>query len=96
MLVKPEEVGLSSPRLARIREHFQRYVEAGQLAGTVTLVARRGRMAYLESQGHLEIERRLLEPVNDVACDGVTIQAGAVSCQSQLRLGQVATGRRPA
>jgi CubicO group peptidase (beta-lactamase class C family) len=58
MLVKPEEVGLSSPRLARIREHFQRYVDAGQLAGTVTLVARRGRVAYLESQGHLEIERR--------------------------------------
>ena len=58
MLVKPEEVGLSSPRLARIREHFQRYIDAGQLAGTVTLVARRGRLAYLESQGHLEIERR--------------------------------------
>ena len=58
MLVKPEEVGLSSPRLARIREHFQRYIDAGQLAGTVTLLARRGRLAYLESQGHLEIERQ--------------------------------------
>ena len=58
MLVKPEEVGLSSPRLARIREHFQRYIDAGQLAGTVTLLARRGRLAYLEAQGHLEIERQ--------------------------------------
>jgi CubicO group peptidase (beta-lactamase class C family) len=58
MLVKPEEVGLSSPRLARIGEHFQRYIDAGKLAGVLTLVARRGQIAYLEPQGHLEIERR--------------------------------------
>ena len=58
MLVKPEEVGLSSPRLARIGEHFQRYIDAGKLAGVLTLVARRGQVAYLEPQGHLEMERR--------------------------------------
>jgi CubicO group peptidase (beta-lactamase class C family) len=58
MLVKPEEVGLTSPRLARIGEHFQRYVDGGKLAGTLTLIARRGKIAYLEPQGHLEIERR--------------------------------------
>jgi CubicO group peptidase (beta-lactamase class C family) len=58
MLVKPEEVGLSTPRLARIGEHFQRYIDAGKLAGVLTLVARRGHIAYLEPQGHLEIERR--------------------------------------
>jgi CubicO group peptidase (beta-lactamase class C family) len=58
MLVKPEEVGLSSPRLARIGEHFQRYIGDGKLAGTLTLVARRGKVAYLEPQGHLEIEGR--------------------------------------
>jgi CubicO group peptidase (beta-lactamase class C family) len=58
MLVKPEEVGLSSPRLARIGEHFQRYIDAGKLAGVLTLVARRGQIAYLEPQGYLEIERR--------------------------------------
>jgi CubicO group peptidase (beta-lactamase class C family) len=58
MLVKPEEVGLSSPRLARIREHWQRYIDAGKLAGTLTLIARRGKVAYCEGLGHLEIERR--------------------------------------
>ena len=58
MLVKPEEVGLSTPRLARIAEHFQRYIDAGKLAGTLTLVARGGRVAYFEAQGHLESERR--------------------------------------
>ncbi len=58
MLVKPEEVGLSTPRLARIAEHFQRYIDAGKLAGTLTLVARGGKVAYFEAQGHLESERR--------------------------------------
>jgi CubicO group peptidase (beta-lactamase class C family) len=58
MPVKPEEVGLSSPRLARIGEHLQRYIDAGKIAGALTLVARRGRVAYFEPLGHLEIERR--------------------------------------
>src|SRR3989442_12797024 len=58
MLVKPEEVGLSSSRLGRITDHLQRYIDAGKLAGTLTLVARRGKIAYLEPQGHLEIERK--------------------------------------
>ena len=58
MPVKPEEVGLSSSRLARIGDHMKRYIDAGKIAGTLTLVARRGQVAYLEPQGHLEIERR--------------------------------------
>lgn len=58
MLVKPEEVGLSSSRLARIGDHMKRYIDAGKIAGTLTLVARRGQIAYLEPRGHLEIERR--------------------------------------
>ena len=57
MLVKPEEVGLSASRLGRIRTHLQRYIESGKLAGTLTLVARHGQIAYFEPQGHLEIER---------------------------------------
>jgi CubicO group peptidase (beta-lactamase class C family) len=58
MIVKPEEVGFSSSRLERIRTHLQRYIDAGKVAGTVTLVARQGQVAYFEPQGHLEIERQ--------------------------------------
>ena len=58
MTVKPEEVGLSSARLARIGEHWRRYIDAGKLAGTLTLIARRGKVAYCEALGHLETERR--------------------------------------
>ena len=57
MLVKPEEVGLSSSRLGRINDHLRRYIDAGKLAGTLMLVARAGKIAYFEPQGHLEIER---------------------------------------
>src|SRR5262249_22666037 len=58
MPVNPETVGLSSSRLARIGDHFRRYIDAGKLAGALTLVARRGQIAYPEPPGHLEIERR--------------------------------------
>ena len=57
MTVKPEEVGLSSAPGA-IGEHWQRYIDAGKLAGTLTLIARRGKVAYCEGLGHLDIERR--------------------------------------
>ena len=56
MLVKPEEVGLSASRLDRIRTHLQRYIESGKLTGTLTLVARKGQIAYFEPQGYLETE----------------------------------------
>lgn len=57
-MVKPEDVGLSTPRLDRVRAHLQRYIDAGKLTGTLTLVARRGHVAYFEPQGYLEVERQ--------------------------------------
>jgi CubicO group peptidase (beta-lactamase class C family) len=63
MLAKPEEVGLSSSRLGRVADHLQRYLDAGKFAGCVTLVGRQGKVAWLEAQGHLEVERR--RPVRD-------------------------------
>lgn len=55
-MIKPEEVGLSSQRLDRIRVHLQRYIDASRVAGTLTLVARHGQVAYFEPQGYLELE----------------------------------------
>jgi CubicO group peptidase (beta-lactamase class C family) len=49
---KPEELGLSGERLARIGPFFaERYVDAGKLAGLLTLVARRGQVAHLHCSG---------------------------------------------
>jgi len=53
---KPEEVGLSSERLTRITAVVRRHIEAKNVAGVVTLVARRGKIAYLDVQGMADIE----------------------------------------
>ncbi|MCP5155761.1 MAG: beta-lactamase family protein [Ectothiorhodospiraceae bacterium] len=49
--IDPGTVGLGAARLARVRDWMARYVDAGKLAGAMTLVARRGRVAFLESYG---------------------------------------------
>ncbi len=52
---KPEDVGMSSERLGRIHEAVSRHVEAGDVAGVVTLVARRGKIVHFEAQGYADI-----------------------------------------
>ncbi len=47
----PEQVGLSSSRLARITETLKADVEAGRIPGAVVIVARKGRIAYAEAVG---------------------------------------------
>jgi CubicO group peptidase (beta-lactamase class C family) len=53
---KPEEVGLSSERLQRITQLNQRYIDDKLLSGVVSLVGRRGRIAYFEAQGSMDLE----------------------------------------
>jgi Beta-lactamase class C and other penicillin binding proteins len=55
---KPEDVGLSRERLQRIHETIQRHIDAHQIAGAVTLVARRGRIAHLEAHGVMDLESK--------------------------------------
>ena len=50
-LVAPESVGMSSERLQRINTYIQEYIDTKQIAGAVTLVARRGEVVHLEAQG---------------------------------------------
>lgn len=51
---RPETVGLSTERLARIGEVVRRYVDEGKLGGAVTLVARAGKVAHFEAFGKLD------------------------------------------
>ncbi|PYM99627.1 MAG: serine hydrolase, partial [Candidatus Rokuibacteriota bacterium] len=48
---KPEQVGLSSERLDRIGQALHADVERGRIAGAVVVVARKGRVAYLQAVG---------------------------------------------
>lgn len=54
----PEDVGMSSERLARIRPAMQRYIDRGMVPGVVTLVARRGRVAHFEAIGYRDVEAK--------------------------------------
>lgn len=53
---KPEASGFSGERLQRIHESIQRHIEAGNISGAVTLVARNGRIAHFEAHGLMDIE----------------------------------------
>jgi CubicO group peptidase (beta-lactamase class C family) len=53
---KPEEVGLSTMRLNRIRPWIQSYIDAGKLPGAIVLVARQGRVAFVHTAGNRNLE----------------------------------------
>ena len=53
---RPEESGLSSERLKRINNLMQGYVERKELAGIITMVARRGRIVHFEQFGAKDLE----------------------------------------
>jgi|HubBroStandDraft_5_1064220.scaffolds.fasta_scaffold82935_2 CubicO group peptidase (beta-lactamase class C family) len=55
-LSKPEDVGLSSERLKRIRALIQSHIDAKDFSGAVTLVSRKGKIAQFEAFGIADIE----------------------------------------
>jgi CubicO group peptidase (beta-lactamase class C family) len=64
--VRPEDVGLSSQRLARIEALVDRHIEAGSFTGAVTLVARDGEIVWLEAQGLMDLEDERRMPRNGI------------------------------
>src|ERR1700682_4900969 len=56
--MKPEAVGMSSARLARLDEIMKRrYVDGGYLPGMLTYVYRKGHLVHIGICGHMDIER---------------------------------------
>jgi CubicO group peptidase (beta-lactamase class C family) len=55
---KPEEVGMSSERLKRVDQMIQRRIDAGDLTGAVTIVARKGRVVHLEALGVMDLDTK--------------------------------------
>ena len=52
----PESAGMSTERLARINTAMQRYIDNKLVAGTVTLVARKGKIVHSSAQGLMDVE----------------------------------------
>jgi CubicO group peptidase (beta-lactamase class C family) len=55
---KPEKLGLSSSRLDRIKTWMRGYIDDGKLPGATTLVARHGKVAFCETLGYGDLEKR--------------------------------------
>src|SRR5580658_10111230 len=57
-MTKPETIGLSSARLARLDEVMKRrYVDAGYLPGLLAYVYRKGHLAHTSLTGQMDLER---------------------------------------
>src|SRR5688572_17294349 len=57
-IAKPESVGMSSERLKRLDAKMQEYIDKKLVAGTVTLVARKGKVVHYNALGHSWIEEK--------------------------------------
>lgn len=57
-MTKPSRVGMSAERLERIAPAMQQYIDNGLVPGTVTLVARRGKVVHFEAQGYMDAETK--------------------------------------
>jgi CubicO group peptidase (beta-lactamase class C family) len=55
---KPEDVGLSSERLQRVTAMIERRIAAGDLAGAVFAVGRKGKVAQQVARGVMDLESR--------------------------------------
>ena len=57
-VVKPEQVGLSTERLGRIRDALEARIKRQELSGAVALVARHGKIAYFEVLGLMDVDKK--------------------------------------
>jgi CubicO group peptidase (beta-lactamase class C family) len=57
-VTRPENVGLSAERLARLDAAMQAEVDGGRKAGIVTMIVRHGQVAHLEAYGFADLESR--------------------------------------
>jgi len=55
---KPEDAGMSSERLQRVDAVIDGYITRGEIAGSVALVARKGKIVHFKAQGVSDISTR--------------------------------------
>ena len=80
----PESVGMSPERLERLSDQLQAYVDQNQLAGSVTLVARRGRIVHFEAHGYSDIAKRT--PMRTDAIFGLASSSKPITAVAILML----------
>ncbi len=94
--IEPEAAGMDRARLSAVPVRMKEYVDAGQTAGMVTIVARRGHVASFEAIGFQELETkkpmrkntmfRVASMTKPVTCAGIMILAdeGKISVVDEI------------
>ncbi len=80
----PDSVGMSAERLERLGAALQAYVDKGELAGSVTLVARRGHVAYFQAFG--KRDREANAPMQTDAIFRIASQSKAIVSVAAMTL----------
>ena len=57
-VTNPEQLGFSAARLQRLTDTYQGYVDRGELPGAVLLIARGEKIAYLQTVGYQDREKK--------------------------------------
>jgi CubicO group peptidase (beta-lactamase class C family) len=83
-VVKPEAVGLSSERLARVDAVMDGLVHDRKLAGGIVMVARHGKIAHLKSHGLMDIEAG--KPMRDDAVMRIYSMSKSITTAAALIL----------
>ena len=52
----PEAVGMSAEGLKKIDDAIQAYIDKDEIQGTVTAIARRGKVVHFSAQGLMDVE----------------------------------------
>ncbi len=81
--VEPEKVGMSSERLQRLTDHMQAYIDSGDIAGMVILIARDGEVPYEKALGFQDLESetpmqadtifRIASQTKAIVCAGIMV-----------------------
>src|ERR1043165_683495 len=58
VVTRAEKVGMSTQRLERINEVMARHIEAGDITGAVTAVARRGKVVHFQAHGFADVDKK--------------------------------------
>ncbi len=63
---RPEEVGFSSDRLTRLTKFFQSEIDKNAIPGVTLLIAREGKLAYFQSLGYQDREKKIPMKPNNI------------------------------
>lgn len=88
--VAPEDVGMSSERLERLTDAMQSYIDNGDVAGMVILIARDGKVPYSKAFGYQDLEAKIPMEVDSIfriaSQTKAIVSAGVMALQEEGKL----------